>query len=171
MSVQTIHLDLGEKGQCSRAQSSLLQTEFFPFILTFKIFKSENSKTRAGNLIENITSHKEVCVFIPCFSSPWDEVKSNANLKIIPFVGKLNNDRYTYRILNMYFLEAEGKFFWFPESISVTTELVKLRCHQKLAFEIYSTGLVLVSFYIQLKHNNVSSVDATSVQTLLQQGD
>lgn len=71
----------------------------------------------------------------------------------------------------MYFLEAEGKCFLFPESISVTTQLVKLRCYQKIAFEIYWTGLVLVSFYIQLKHNNVSSMDATTVQTVLQQRD
>lgn len=161
----------GRRGNAVELNHRTCRQNSFHLSSLLKIFKSENSKTRAGNLIENITSHKEVCVFIPCFSSPWDEVKSNANLKIIPFIGKLNNDRYTYRILNMYFLEAEGKFFWFPESISVTTELVKLRCHQKLAFEIYSTGLVLVSFYIQLKHNNVSSVDATTVQTLLQQGD
>lgn len=66
----------------------------------------------------------------------------------------------------MYFLEAEGKFFLFPESISVTTELVKLRCYQKLALEIHWTRLALVSFYIRLKQTNVSPINATTVRQL-----
>lgn len=65
--VQIINLDLGEKGA---VEVGHLRQNSFHLSSLFKIFKSKNSATGAGNFTENTTAHKEVCVFIPCFSSP-----------------------------------------------------------------------------------------------------